>query len=404
MLLCRWLPAAAIVLFALVGCSGSEETGETEALAVINGRPLTAADLDARLSSMSPDARNEFDTPSMLSALVDREVKTRVWAEAAREAGLDKTDDFKRMLATAEESILAELYSRRLEEEARNITDADLREAYERDKHLYAAGNAVRARQIVCDTQEKALEALQAVRGGMPFEDAVRKYSVDRFTNSRGGDLGVLRRDSAIPGLGVDPDFFDAIEAVEVGGFAGPIQTRMGYHVVEVLGKVPGEVRPFEEVKGQIRRKLTKERTETGREDMLRRLWKKYNVTINETAIKRYIGYPVTPEEFMRTIKEVTSSGDKITLSRDFVAQFPESKYAPYAQFLTGFVFSEELHNYVEAASAFEELLERYPDSKYAAAARWMLKNMAGEHPPLHSVEDVVRIASEAGGKEVSGD
>jgi len=396
--------AAAVSLVSLLGCSKQKAEESGDVLAVINGKPLTTADIEARLSGMTEEARKEFDSPAMMSALIDREVKMRVWAEAARERGLDKTDEFKRIMEGVETTVLAELYSRYEEKLAEEVSEEQIREAYEREKHLYTSGGAVKVRQIVCSTREKALKALDAVKGGMPFEDAVRKFSEDPYTKDKGGDLGLVREDTAIPGLGVDPDFYNALRGMKKGDVGGPIQTRMGYHVVLVDGVIPGKVRPFEEVKGQVKRKLVKERKETGREENLKHLWDKYHVEVNNDAIKKYIGYPMTPEDFIRTLGEVTSSGDKINLCKDMLAQFPHHKYAPYVQFLMGFVYSEELHNYVDAAEAFKQLLEQYPNSKFAAAAQWMLDNMDKPHPPLRNVEDVLEIAKKARGKEVSGD
>lgn len=394
----RILVLGAAIALVVLGCASEEQAPESDVLAVIKGKPITTADMDVRLSGMAPEVAEEFSSPSMLSALVDREIKLRVWAEAARETGIAETEEFKTMIAIAERSILAELYSRYLDEEAANISEKELQEAYERDKHLYSVNSSTRVRHILCTREQDALVALEAIRGGMSFADAVIAYSKDAYTKGRAGDMGLLTSQSAVPGLGVAPEFVDALAGIKEGEVGGPIRSSIGYHIVKVESRTEGQVHPFSEVRGQIQRRLVKERTELGKSDILKRLWEKYDVTVNNTSIKRYIGYPTTPEEFMSHLREATSSGDKITLSKEMVRQFPDNKYAPYAQFTMGFVFSEELHNYAEAEMAFRELLEKYPDSNLAGAARWMIANMGGEHPPLRNVEDVMERARRAGG------
>lgn len=395
---------AAWLVAVLAGCSGgdgngseSKEAGETT-LAVINGRPLTTADMESHISGMTPDAQKEFKSPAMMSSLIDREINMRVWAEAARDAGLDKTPAFDRMMKSAEISILAELYTVDFEKKASDFSDEELRAAYERDKDTYSRPGWIHARHILCSSEAEAQEALAAVRGGMPFEQAVAKYSRDDATRARSGDLGKITKKSAIPGLGVDTKFYEEISKIEPGHVGGPIHSRRGFHVVQVIERTPDEVRPFSEVKPQIERKLTKEIREAGATKDLQALWQKYDVKVNQEAIKRYIGYPVTPEEYVRDIREATSSGDKIRLCQEMVSRFPGNKYAPYALLTMGFTYSEELHNYVDSAKAFNLLIEKYPDSSLVDAARWMLNNMQRPHPPIRNVEHLVEVAKGAGG------
>jgi peptidyl-prolyl cis-trans isomerase C len=388
--------AIAALSLALAGCGGGgeiEETSQEDALAVIKGVPLTSVDIDARLATMPPETREEFNNPSSLSAVIDREVRTRVLAQAAEDEGFLESEEFRATLDGARTLILAELYSRKIQEDALRISEDDLREAYERDKHVYSSNTVTKARHILCASVEQANAALESVRGGMAFEQAVSRYSIDNYTKSKSGDLGSLTRDTVIPGLGVSPEFVDALAGIEVGGVGGPLQTRSGFHIVQVLSRVEGVVPPFTEVRGLLARRLEKERSETGLTTIMERLWDKYDVTVNPNAIKKYIGFPVTPEEFMRHLSEATSSGDKITLCTEMADQFPDNKYAPYMMFTKGFVYSEELHNYQEAELTFRSLLQKYPNSNYAAAARWMIQNMRGEHPPFRNVEDVLNLA-----------
>jgi parvulin-like peptidyl-prolyl isomerase len=395
--------AVLALVVAIAGCGGGEsgntdaDISHDDALAVINGVPLEPSAIDARLSRMDRETRSQFSDPSTLSSLIDREVRMRVLAAAAEDEGYLDSEEYKNALESAKMLILADIYSRELRADAENISEEDLREAYERDKHMYSSDTATKASHILCATEVEAIQALEAVRGGMDFEQAVGRYSRDAYTKDKGGELGSLSRESVIPGLGAAPDFLDAIGEIAEGDVGGPIQTRAGYHIVQVTGRVMGRVPPFEEVRGTLRRRLEKERSESGLTTVMKRLWERYDVTINELAIKRYIGFPTTPDAYVRTLQEITSSGDKISLCTEMVKDFPDHKYAPYMLFTKGFVYSEELHNHVEAKNAFDELLRRYPDSDYAGAARWMIDNMEGDRSQLRNVEDAMNRAKSAG-------
>ena len=113
------LAIAALVSIALAGCGGTEKTGETseeDALAVINGVPLHPSAIDARLERMDPQTRAEFDDPGTLSMMIDREVRTRVLAQAAMDEGLTESEDFKSSLDNARTLFLADLSHRNSKE------------------------------------------------------------------------------------------------------------------------------------------------------------------------------------------------------------------------------------------------------------------------------------------------
>jgi len=52
------------------------------------------------------------------------------------------------------------------------------------------------------------------------------------------------------------------------------------------------------------------------------------------------------------------------------------------AQFMIGFIYSEELKNYDEAEKAFNDLLQHYPNSELVESAHWMIAHMRSEDAP----------------------
>jgi hypothetical protein len=70
------------------------------------------------------------------------------------------------------------------------------------------------------------------------------------------------------------------------------------------------------------------------------------------------------------------------------------------AQFMVGFIYSEELKDYTAAEETFRELLKKYPKSELAASAQWMLEHMRTEGAPdfMNPASD----SSRAGGSKES--
>jgi hypothetical protein len=388
------LIAVLIAASIVAGCGGEKQessSGES-VIAVINGRPVTIEDVQARIDGLPEEARKELDQPALLSAVISNDIRERVWAEAAREAGLDESAEFRRRMSVIENTILARMYGESVTKANVEPTEEEINEIFEQEKGLYA-NPEIRVRHILCSTEDKAREAIDAIRGGMSFDDAVVAYSEDPHTRDQSGDLGILTRESVIPGYGVAPDFFDALVKLEVGEISGPIRSRLGYHVVLVLNKRAGERMQADALRAQIARRIKRERSQIDVSDIEEELWDRFNVQVHDDAIKRYIGYPVTAEQYVTHIQEATVPGDKIQLCREFLNQFPHNKYAPWVQFKLGFVYSEEMHSHVDAEETFRALLRSHPDSDWAEPAEWMIRNMREEHPPLRSMDEVKALA-----------
>ena len=83
------------------------------------------------------------------------------------------------------------------------------------------------ARHILVSSEDKANEIKQLIADGADFADMARQHSTCP-SGARGGDLGEF-----MPGQMV-AEFNDVCFNDEVGVVHGPVQTRFGYHLIEV--------------------------------------------------------------------------------------------------------------------------------------------------------------------------
>ena len=56
--------------------------------------------------------------------------------------------------------------------------------------------------------------------------------------------------------------------------------------------------------------------------------------------------------------------------------QYPQSDMCYKAQFMIGFIYSEMLHDYPKASSAYQKVIESYSDCDLVDSAKWMIGNM----------------------------
>ena len=139
-------------------------------------------------------------------------------------------------------------------------SDADLKSYYESQPDRFGPSRHIR--HILVKTNrtqqpigtdrppEEALKRIQELRrrieGGESFEKVARQESDDR-SRFQGGDLGFVYREDRI-----DPALTHAAFALEVGAVSQPIQTRFGYHLVQVVATKPAA--PFLEVRDRLLR------------------------------------------------------------------------------------------------------------------------------------------------------
>lgn len=120
------------------------------------------------------------------------------------------------------------------------ITSDDVRKHYEENKdELPVKPEEIHLAHIVSypvseameeEAKERVLAARERILNGESFESVAKEVSNDP-TAAGGGKLGWFS-----PG-DLDPDFEAAVDSMEVGDLSGPVRTRFGYHIIQLLGR-----------------------------------------------------------------------------------------------------------------------------------------------------------------------
>ncbi|MGE0404896.1 MAG: peptidyl-prolyl cis-trans isomerase [Candidatus Korobacteraceae bacterium] len=103
---------------------------------------------------------------------------------------------------------------------------------------------------LTAAAEKKAQEALQAIKNGLPFEEAVKKYAPG--TANPGGDIGYFERAPGIEsGLGeeLEKKTFDQMKAGEVSEV---IATKQGFIILKVTEHEPPSIPEYSEVENRV--------------------------------------------------------------------------------------------------------------------------------------------------------
>ncbi|HTL99410.1 MAG TPA: peptidylprolyl isomerase, partial [Holophagaceae bacterium] len=139
------------------------------------------------------------------------------------------------------------------------VTDAEVQKAYQDHLAQFSTPAQVKARHILfkATTDEQyatALKRAQDLRAklvkGLDFAKTAEQVSEDPSAKGRGGDLGWFDASKMVK------DFSDAAFKLKVGEISEPVKTQFGYHLIQVEDTKPEEVKPFDEVKAQLRAQL----------------------------------------------------------------------------------------------------------------------------------------------------
>jgi len=139
------------------------------------------------------------------------------------------------------------------------VPEAEARAYYEQNKARYGAEEQRRASHILITPEggdkaaakKKAEQLLGQVKSKPgDFEKLARENSRDPGSAAQGGDLGFFGK-----GMMVKP-FEEAVFRMKPGEISDVVESDFGFHIIKLTEVKPAEVKPFEQVKGDIERDL----------------------------------------------------------------------------------------------------------------------------------------------------
>lgn len=250
--------ALSLVLFAF-GCQPEPQTvtvpGQLDAtgevVATVNGAPITQDMIDAVSERFPPGQLERLQASGRYQEFLDRmAVQQLLYAEALKE-DIQDHEGVQLALAMAQRDVLAAELLDKVAEDA--VTDEKVAETYEQHAVQFKRPS-VKARHIVVKDLALAQELKKQLEQGADFATLAQENSTDPGSKAKGGDLGWFEKERMFR------EVSEAAFAAQPGDLLGPIETRMGYHLVLVEDK--RDQTPVEEVRPQLEQMIKKEAVE----------------------------------------------------------------------------------------------------------------------------------------------
>ncbi len=248
----RVFPAVALALGVAATAAAQDGPDRDTVVAAVGDTEITLGHVLLARDGL-PDQFRQMPADQLFEPLVEQLVDQTALMQSA-EGTLTQRD--QRALDNGRRDYIANAALTRAAEAA--LTDAAIAEAYDAFAAEYDADGPTReynAAHIIVETEEEAADLRAQLDDGADFAELARANSTDGAA-ANGGSLGWFGPGDMIPA------FEDAVAGMEVGEVAGPIQTRFGWHVVQLNDTRMATVPPLEEVREQLVQSIRREAVE----------------------------------------------------------------------------------------------------------------------------------------------
>ncbi len=217
------LLAAAFTLIFSFSCAKKVAEGD--------GWSITAKEFREKYDSLPADATPFVASPEgkkrYLDSLILREI---IYHEAEKE-GITKEPSIVNRIEDTKKKVVIEEYLKRKIEGGLSPSEKDTDAFYQANKDAFDNAESIRVRHILVKTQEEAEKIGKLLADGEDFAKLARENSICP-TASEGGDLGYFKRGDMV-------EEFDkaAFELKKPGDISPIVQTRFGFHVIQLVDK-----------------------------------------------------------------------------------------------------------------------------------------------------------------------
>jgi peptidyl-prolyl cis-trans isomerase C len=284
-----------VVILAWVACSqkkGTEDkpastsSNSTESakppakdvLAEIDGTPITKGEFLEYIGPY-PDRMKESvqGKEYVIQAMIDQ-----VLLEGeAKKRGLDREPAYVAKVDAYRRNLLNNRLLESVNQAGFEVSVEDAKKYFEENPEEFDRPERVNVRHILVATVEQAKDLLSQVRKGASFEKLAREHSQDNFSKERGGELGAFNRKQR-------PDLAEAAFAIKKpGGLTGPVKTKRGFHILQLVARFPAQKDKFEKIRDSLINRLRARRRQDAKKQLLSAAREKAQIKVNQQALEK---------------------------------------------------------------------------------------------------------------------
>lgn len=267
------------VLLLAAGACGDKTDPSSKALAVINGKEITASEFDLRWSQVPEFARKTYAGTDGRRKFLDELITRELLLQEAKKRGIDRDRAFQERLERIKERNMLDGLIREEVDARITATPDEMKAYYDANPGSFTAPDELRASHILVRTEAEAMVIRKSILEGETFAGAARRVSLDAATRHNGGDLGVIKKGQTVP------EFERALFTLKVGEISQPVPALFGYHLVKLTDRTPGGPLSFEEAKDQVKEQVQIEKKRKRFDELVASLRAKAKLRVADVPI-----------------------------------------------------------------------------------------------------------------------
>lgn len=259
------LGAMVLCLLASTGILADEPTA---VVASQGAAVVTLGDIDTYVEHIPPvDRAKFFDNPRRVQSLLRNLLLQKQLAKAAIEAGLDRKPEFQAPLGQVTDAGLAKAEIERFRESLPKPDVAQLaKEEYLANREDYATPEVLDVKHILISTGTRGEAEARALANDVHEQASKDPSRFDALIETYSEEPGKAQNKGVLHDAGSEehaPEFAAAARALAKSGDLSPVvKSSYGFHVIQLLSKIPAKQQSFEEVRERLEAKMLKDYTE----------------------------------------------------------------------------------------------------------------------------------------------
>ncbi len=257
-----------------------------DVVAKVGNESITVEEVSDRIMAAPPAYQAYINTDPGKKQFVDLLVREKLILESAKQAGINKREEFKtdlknfkdeqkKQLKDYEEGLLIEMYIKEVKENLISASDKEIDKYYELHKEDFTHPTAVIAKHILVSTKEEADIAYDRIKKGEPFDKVAKEMSNDKVSAQRGGQIGPFRKGELVK------EFEDVVFNLKDGEISEIVETPFGLHIITKISEEKLQPIPEDVAKAEIKSIIEKTKFDKWFDDMK----KKLNVNVDYSKL-----------------------------------------------------------------------------------------------------------------------
>ncbi|MDH6300757.1 peptidylprolyl isomerase [Polynucleobacter sphagniphilus] len=224
-------------------------------VATVNGVAITNGQLNDWVKSAVMDGAQ--DTPQLRQSILNDLVLRELILKDVKKTGLLKQGNNEFKVKLAEQNAILDVWFNAYLK-SHPVTEAEVKAEYDRQVALSkepANAKEYQVSQIVVGTEAEGVALIKQIRSPANFAALAKEKSLDKATSEQGGLVGW-----ALPSQLMAPINQVVLTLNKGQVYDKPVQTQVGWHVIEINDIRPVVVPSFDQAKENIARALIQQR------------------------------------------------------------------------------------------------------------------------------------------------